>query len=328
MPIPAAAHCDIHTPLNRRPLTANGRLLLRLLALGLLLAGGFALGQSAMGRFLPHDLRYLGMDLIELCGVRQGRVARFMFHDRVSFGGALIAIGCLYVWLEQFPLQAGEAWAWWTFLLSGITGFGSFLAYLGYGYLDSWHEAGTFVLLPLYAGGLVLTQPHRRNPGLTPRRKDDIALNNFWRTRLGLGRALLLATAVGLVIGGATILLVGITCVFVPQDLRYLGLGASDLLAINRRLVPLIAHDRAGFGGAIVTFGLLLFGCVRFGCPSSRLWQAVLLAGSSGFITAIGVHPLIGYTDFYHLAPAYLGALMFTVGMAFCYKPMCHLTAA
>jgi hypothetical protein len=123
--------------------------------------------------------------------------------------------------------------------------------------------------------------------------------------------------------GGTTILVIGMTRVFVPQDLHYLGLGASDLVAINRRLVPLIAHDRAGFGGAIATCGLLLFCCVWFGCPSRSLWQTVLLAGSAGFVTAIGVHPLIGYMDFSHLAPAYLGALMFSTGITLCHKPMC-----
>lgn len=118
-------------------------------------------------------------------------------------------------------------------------------------------------------------------------------------------------------------MLIGMTRVFVPQDLRYLKLRASDLLAINHRLVPLIAHDRAAFGGAIGTCGLLLFSCIWFGRPSRSLWQAVALAGSTGFLTAIGVHPLIGYTEFSHLAPAYLGALMFSAGIALCHGPMC-----
>ena len=53
------------------------------------------------------------------------------------------------------------------------------------------------------------------------------------------------------------------------------------------------------------------------------LWQALALAGGTGFVTAIGVHPLIGYTDSTHLAPAYLGALMFVAGLISSYKPMC-----
>jgi hypothetical protein len=247
-----------------------------------------------------------------------------MIHDRVSFGGALIAIGLLYLWLERNPLRAGQAWAWWTFLLAGFAGFGSFLAYLGYGYLDTWHGLATLGLLPPYVGGLVMSRG-----SLAGSAKSDSqirsTMNAGWRTQIGLGRALLLTTALGLALGGVTILLIGTTRVFVPQDLRYMGLGASDLLAINRRLVPLIAHDRAGFGGAIATCGLLMFCCLWFGRPSRSLWQAVSLAGSMGFLTAIGVHPLIGYTEFSHLAPAYFGALIFSVGITLCHRPMCSL---
>ena len=135
----------------------DGRSLLALVAVSLILSGGFALFLSATGHFLPHDERFLGMNKEVLCGLQQCRIVHFMFHDRVSFGGALIAIGVLYLWLGQFPLRRGEGWAWWTFLVSGLAGFGSFLAYLGYGYLDSWHGIATLVLLPIYVGGMFVT---------------------------------------------------------------------------------------------------------------------------------------------------------------------------
>src|SRR5215472_14712559 len=83
-----------------RAVTSDGRLLFRIVAVSLMGVGGFALVQSATGLILPHDLGYLRMTMPELCGLGGGRVARFMFHDRVSFGGALIAIGFLYLWLE------------------------------------------------------------------------------------------------------------------------------------------------------------------------------------------------------------------------------------
>src|ERR1051326_3712016 len=186
------------------PGIGGGRLCFRLVALGLLAAGLFALLQSATGRLLPHDVRYLTMDTVELCGVGQGRVTRFMFHDRVSFGGALIAIGLLYLWLEQNPLKAGEAWAWWTFLLSGLSGFGSFLAYLGYGYFDLWHGLATAALLPLYVGGLMLSWgsfsgDEKSGRGL------KLVSEALRPTHPGSGHGLLLATALGLLIGGTTI---------------------------------------------------------------------------------------------------------------------------
>jgi hypothetical protein len=302
-------------------LVGDSRPLLSLVALSLILSGGFAIFQSATCQFLPHDVAFLGMDKEQLCGLNQCRIVHFMFHDRVSFGGALIAIGLLYLWLIEFPLRAGEGWAWRLFLLSGITGFGSFLAYLGYGYLDSWHGIATLFLLAPYLWGLART---RRALNLADGPSSLLARRAClrWTTPAGLGRLLLLATAAGMIAGGATITVVGMTQVFVPQDLDCLGLKTADLRAINPRLVPLIAHDRAGFGGGVCTCGVIFSFCVWCGRPARALWQALLLAGGVGFLCAIGVHPAIGYTDFIHLLPAYAGALMFVAGIALSRRSM------
>ena len=100
----------------------------------------------------------------DLCRLDRCRIVHFMFHDRVSFGGAIIAVGALYWWLAEFPLKAGEAWAWWLFVLSGIVGFGSFLAYLGYRYLDTWHGVATLLLLPCFIYGLWRSRTLLRRP--------------------------------------------------------------------------------------------------------------------------------------------------------------------
>jgi hypothetical protein len=133
----------------------DGRPLLVLTALALLFSGGFALFLSAVRQFLPHDIQFLGMSARELCAIGQCRVVGFMFRDRVSFGGTLIAIGTLYLWLVEFPLRRGQAWAWWAFATSGVVGFLTFLAYLGYGYLDTWHGVATLFLLPVFGVGLL-----------------------------------------------------------------------------------------------------------------------------------------------------------------------------
>ena len=153
---PQPPEMDSTSPVNRgllQALIGDGRPLLIFTGLSLVLSGGFALFLSATLHFLPHDIQYLGMSAEQLCAVRDCRVVYFMFHDRVSFGGALVAIGSLYMWLAEFPLRNREMWAWWLLVLSGVAGFGSFGAYLGYGYLDTWHGVATLLLLPVFIGG-------------------------------------------------------------------------------------------------------------------------------------------------------------------------------
>jgi len=189
-------------------LLGDGRPLLLLSGLALVLAGAFALFLSASKHFLPHDVDYLGMTAEQLCGINNCRVVYFMFHDRVAFGGALIAIGVLYLWLAEFPLRRGEAWAWWAFVVSGIFGFGSFLAYLGYGYLDTWHGAATLLILPCFVIGLAKSRGHLRTPrGIRWLFKPGARVN--WLSAFGIGRALLLAVAGGMIagLGGASLTL-------------------------------------------------------------------------------------------------------------------------
>jgi hypothetical protein len=304
-------------------MAGDGRPLLVLLGLVLLLAGVFALFLGLTGQFLPHDERFLGMTAEQLCARHGCRILHFMIHDRIAFGGALVALAVLYLWLAEFPLRQGHAWAWWAFLVSGALGFASFLAYLGYGYLDSWHGMATLLLLPCFVAGL------GRSRALLSRPLDIGSLFRPlvcvpWLSAHGLGRACLLVAAAGMVGAGLTILIVGMTCVFVPQDLQFLGVRVQELHALNPRLVPLIAHDRAGFGGAVCSCGLALFLCVWCGTPSRALWQVLCLAGLVGFGTAIGVHPAIGYDDPVHLAPAACGAVLYLAGLVLTYRPMIH----
>jgi hypothetical protein len=288
-------------------LAGDGRPLLKLAALILIGCGIFAFFQAATGHFLPHDTAYLGLTAQQLCALHGCRVVHFMTHDRVSFGGVLIAIGVMYLWLAEFPLKRREAWAWWALAIGGGAGFLSFLAYLGYGYLDTWHGAGTLALLPIFLAGLIRTRASRER---VMRPRVDL------RSRSGIGRALLLAVSLGIGAAGLTIMTVGMTSVFVPQDLEYMGVVPAELRAINARLVPLIAHDRAGFGGALVSCGIAMFFAVLYGRPSRSLWQALAIAGFAGFGAAIGIHPVIGYLSVSHLAPAVAGALFFAAGLA------------
>ena len=274
----------------------DGRPLLIVTALILPVSGAFAIFQAATGQFLPHDADYLGMTAHDLCTLHGCRILHFMIHDRISFGGVLLGIGVMYLWLCLFPLRAHESWAWWALAISGGAGFLSFLAYLGYGYLDTWHGAATLVLLPIFAAGPVpraSAAPRagrasgarpRLGPGDRPRAAAHVDVRDH------RGRAH-------------------------DHDGRH-DVGGRARRQCAAHLIPLIAHDRAGFGGALVSCGLAMFLCVLCGRPTRTLWQALTIAGLAGFGTTLGIHPAIGYTSVSHLGPAVFGCGVFAAGLA------------
>jgi hypothetical protein len=291
-------------------LVEDGRPLLTLTAVALLLSGLFALFLSARREFLPHDIAFLGLTADELCAVADCRVVRFMFHDRVAFGGTLMAVALLYLWLAAFPLRDGFRWAWQAFAVSGVLGFASFLAYLGYGYLDTWHGTATLALFPCFAVGVWRSRRIAVRPA--PIAFGNAGIESATRAaRIGL-----LATAAGLILAGGVIVTLGSSLVFVPQDLQFMGLERPALEAVNPHLVPLIAHDRAGFGGGLLTVGVLVAFCICYAPTTRALLQTLVLAGTAGFGCAIGVHFVEGYTDAFHLAPAWIGALLFYGSLA------------
>lgn len=312
--------------LPKRELTWNemlGPALVALTGVALILAGLFALILAATIKLLPHDVAYLGMTMQDLCDRDQCRIVHFMTHDRVSFGGSIISIGLVYAWLAWVPLRNGEAWSWWTLLLSGIVGFSSFLTYIGYGYLDTVHAVATLALLVVFVLGMLLSFQKLRGTRHVRSLKSPGAPAWFWSSA-GLGRAYLLFTAFGMILGGFTIMLVGMTVVFVPQDLEYMQVTIPEIRAINERLVPLIAHDRAGFGGGLCSGGIAIYFAAWKGLrPGARtLWWICLVAGTVGFATSIGIHPLVGYNSLLHLLPAYIGALTFALSMKYLYRPI------
>jgi hypothetical protein len=292
----------------------DGRPLLFAVAAALVFAGGFLIFLAATGELLPQDVHYLGLTADDLCAHLECRIVDFMVHDRAAFGGTLVGIGILYAWLTAFPLRRGETWAWWTWVASGSVGFLSFLSYLGYGYLDTWHGIGTALLLPVF--GVGLARAHRLLVlGGSPR---SLLVPGPWlgaRDRYTLGRSLLVLGAGATTVGGLMILRVGVGDTFVPEDLEFIGLAADELRGIDSRLVPLLAHDRAGFGGGVVTLGLTTLLCLWCARPARHLHQAVALAGVTSAGAALGVHFVVGYTDPWHLLPAATGALLLAAGL-------------
>lgn len=284
----------------------DGRSLIALTGIALAMSGAFAVLQSVSGQLLPHDSQAIGMDSAALVHAANPRLLGFMFHDRVAYGGTLLAIGAGYLWLPAFPMLAREAWAWWALLFSGTIGFFAFLTYLGQGYLDTWHGVATLFLLPVFVLGLWRSRCIRSS------------LRSVWLGAPQMqnacerwGRLLLGVCATGIVVAGGTIAIYGMTTVFVPSDLRFIGLDASALRHISASLIPLISHDRAGFGGGLCSIGCLLLFTARFAELNRSLPEIIALMGCAGFGGAIGVHFAVGYLDFVHLLPALLGFVLF-----------------
>jgi len=302
------------------PLFGDGRFLIVFTGLTLIFSGIFVITQSLTGHFLPQDTNYLGMDAPTLSVYYSGRINKFMFHDRVAFGGSIIAAGCMYMWLSEFPIKNKKAWAWWLLLFSGIIGFGSFLTYLGNGYFDKWHGIATILLLPFFTGGLMKSWRYIDHTEKTKGIFKSVNKAGFGNSH-EFGILLLQFVGFGLLAGGLTIMVVGMTTVFVPQDITFMQIAdCGRLQGVNSKLIPLIAHDRACFGGGLATIGLMVFFIVRRTEETRSMWEILFIALNIGFISAISIHFYIGYTDSSHLAPAYFGYIAALSGLALTYK--------
>ena len=126
---------------------------------------------------------------------------------------------------------------------------------------------------------------------------------------IGDGRSLITFCGICLGLAGLFATFQSMTGHFLPHDVAYLKMQPEELCGINEcRIVHFMIHDRAGFGGAVTTAGILTLASVWFGQSSRALWQTLAVGGFAGWSTAVLVHPAIGYTDPIHLAPAVIGA--------------------
>lgn len=256
-----------------------------LLGIGMIVGGLLAWIVAATSVMLPYDIAYLGTDQAALIRANP-RLLQFMSHDRITLAGTMISIGVQYYMLGKYGLRRELHWAKTALLTSGIVGFSSFFLYLGYGYFDPLHALAAALLLPAFI----------------------LAMR---------GQFAFVALGFALASGGIVISLVGVTNVFVPQDLAYLCTTPDALRELNARLLPLIAHDRAGFGGALLSDAIALLAASLWGIQRGErwLWRMLLLAGLPGFAAGFSVHAHIGYTDFIHLLPAYTALLLYAAGL-------------
>ncbi|MDR6882875.1 hypothetical protein [Bacillus sp. 3255] len=280
-----------------------------LLGTGMIIGGVLALLVALTTVLLPYDESFLGVTR-SVINRWNGHLLHFMSHDRITLAGTMMSIGIFYNQLARHGLRTGSHWSRTALLASCTVGFSSFFLYLGYGYFDPLHAVAAAVLLPM----LLLTirglkdLPSRKPPGLY---NDAV-----WR-RAQWGQCCFVILGAGLAVGGLTIACVGVTTVFVPTDLAFLGVTAEELAAWNERLIPLIAHDRAGFGGALFSLAVAITASALWGVAQGEdwLWRTFLWGGIPGFASGLLVHLHIGYTDFVHLLPVYIALLLYAAGL-------------
>jgi len=132
----------------------------------------------------------------------------------------------------------------------------------------------------------------------------------FWGSMLGLA----------MLIGSLLALVIASTRVILPYDEVFCGLTRDQLSAPNPRLLPFLAHDRATMGGMLMAAGIpfLLAALWGIGRGTRWLWWTMLLAAVPAYLCAIGVHFVIGYMDFLHLLPAFLGLGFLVAGLMAC----------
>lgn len=284
-----------------------------------MISGGFLAWLIAATRVvLAYDEDFVGLTRDQLIAAN-GRLLSFMAHDRVTLAGTMLSIGVLYVGLTWGGVRRGYRWAWSAVFASAVVGFPTFFLFLGFGYFDPLHALVSVLLLPFFLVGAIWGRPC----GTADYGPPGLGLRNDRAWQLGVfGQLCFILLGVGLAVGGIIIALTGITQVFVPTDLAFMQVEGPFLREISPRLVPLVAHDRAGFGGALFSnaVAVLLTGLWGFRPGSRWLWWTLLLAGLPGFGATIGVHYIVDYTDPLHIAPVWLAALLYLLGLGFTYR--------
>ncbi|HEX7334824.1 MAG TPA: hypothetical protein VF290_25200 [Pyrinomonadaceae bacterium] len=290
-----------------------------LMGAGMMIGGLLALVIAATKVVLPYDEAYLGISTAQLTAINS-RLLAFMAHDRVTLAGSMVAIGLVYVALSVFGIRRGLHWARQAVLVSAFTGFASFFLFLGFGYLDTFHAFVTAALLQLLLLGV-----HARLGVYTPATRPDLHGDRAWRLSLW-GQLLLVFHGFALLTAGAVISLIGVTQVFVHEDLVFMETAAATLAAANPRLVPLVAHDRATLGGMLFAGGwvFLLPALWGYRRGASWMWWTLLIAGSIAYAAGIVVHFTVGYLSFKHLLPAFGGFGLLLLALLLSYPFLCR----
>lgn len=296
--------------LDEQPFKLAGWIWYWLFGLFITLGGLLALIFSMTSVILPYDEAFLGFTRDEIMAINPN-VIYFMAHDRMTLAGTMISGGILYMMLARQGVRYGLHWARRAINLAAIIGFFGILLFIGYGYFDWLHAIFWLILLPVFIVGFRKTKDAVGTPRSKNRTNDSAWKKSLW------GQLCFVILGFSFILGGLVIASIGVTNVFVPTDVDFICLTPEQMNDINSRLIPLIAHDRAGFGGALISVGLLVLTVSLWGFHQGAkwIWYTLLIAGAPAFCAGILTHFVIGYTTFIHLLPAYVALFLYVAGL-------------
>lgn len=281
-----------------------------LFGLFILIGGALVLFFSFTKVILFYDEAFMQMTRLELMAYNPN-LYKFMSHDRMTLAGTMISGGFIYMQLARHGIRYGIHWARKAFNIGAITGFLGIMLFLGFGYFDWLHGLFWLILLPFYIIGCIKTRSANQSPSSKNRTN-----HSSWKKAV-YGQLMFVILGFSFVLGGIVISTIGATYVFVDTDLTYICMTPDQLNALNEKLIPVIAHDRAGFGSALFSVGLLVLTLSLWGFHegSAWVWRTFLIGGIPAFSAGIFTHLYIGYIDFIHLLPAYFALALYIGGL-------------
>jgi dihydroorotate dehydrogenase len=281
-----------------------------LFGLAITVAGLIAMFFSMTSVILPYDESFLGVFRKDILYFNP-YILYFMAHDRMTLSGTMISGGIIYMQLARYGIRYRLHWARKAVNVAGTIGFLGILLFIGYGYFDWLHGLFWMILLPLFILGIVKSKNATESPTST-----NLFNHQAWKLSL-YGQLSFIILGASLAIGGVVISSIGATSVFVPTDISYLCMTPEALNEFNERLIPVIAHDRAGFGSALLSVGLLVLMLALWGIREGErwVWWTFTIGAIPAFAAGIATHFFIGYTDFIHLLPAYFALILYVVGV-------------
>ncbi len=286
-----------------------------LFGLSILIGGIIALYFAFTSIILPYDESFIGLTRADILQINP-LILSFMLHDRMALAGTMISGGILYIQLARHGIKNDMHWSRIAFHCAAIVGFLGIFLFIGFGYFDWLHGLFWLILLPIYyfsfkEGKKIIGSPHSSHG------ENDRA----WQYGL-YGQLMFIILGSLIIAGGIVISTIGVSRVFVSTDLSFLCMSPQMLDSISNQLIPVIAHDRAGFGSALVSVGLLILMLSLWGFRKGErwIWNTLAIGALPAFIAGIGTHIYIGYTTFIHLLPVYFLVILYLLGLVLSYR--------